>query len=179
MINEPHKELAALVATRNLGDPMKLLPVLEQLDCGQLTEELTIRRRDRNLFISQIRTVEAEFIKLSAEIATTMAVRDRRERERDVAAGFVENDEKALKFCLRKGGECPEQFEFLSRSKAELRRAETDLSAVKASLEAIQVTSSGISKELLSLKADLLAIEDEITTIGSAMGAGNCPLPPA
>jgi chromosome segregation ATPase len=158
---------------------MILLPGLEQLDCEQLAGELTIRRRDRNLFASQVRTVEAEFTNLSAEIATTIAVKDRRTKERDAAARRVEIDQRALDSCLKKGGECPKQIEFLSQSEEALRRAEADLSAVTTSLQALQATSSGISKELLSLKADLVAIDNEIGTITSAMEQASCPIPPA
>lgn len=181
MINEPQKELDALVAARNLGDPTKLLPDLTQIDCEGLAAELTTRRRTRDLFANLIPRVEEDFAKLSTDIAATVAARDRRTIERDAAARLVKTNQKALDDCEHKGGEingeCPRQELFLLQSENDLVAAEEALSAATASLQALQVKGSEIGKELLSLKADRVALEAEISTITAAMEQAHCPVP--
>ncbi|HEX4966133.1 MAG TPA: hypothetical protein VF173_35315 [Thermoanaerobaculia bacterium] len=183
-MTESQDEVNALVTARNLGDPMKLLPGVEQLDCTQLAVELAERRRDLDLFASQIRSVEEHRQSLSAEIATTQAAKDRRATELDAAARRASIDEAALEACLLHGigmvnGECSRQEVFQMKSEGALRDAKAAFSAVTTSLQALQLEESEISRELLSLKADLVAIEGEINQIILIMGQKSCLIPVA
>jgi hypothetical protein len=176
-------EVTALVAARNLGDPMKLLPNLPNLTCNQLADELIERRRLRDLFVTQIRIVGEQFTQLSSEVAIAVAVRDRRAQEAAAAAREVVRDEEILNECLKHGGhpgtgECTTEEQFLRRAEEALRSASAALAGATASLQPLQDRSLVLGQELLSLKADLAAIEDETSKILAAMQQKHCPIPP-
>ena len=182
-MTEPQDAVKALVNARNLGDPMKLLAGVDKFDCSQLTAALAERRRDHDLFTSQIRVVDERHSALLVEIATTEAIRTRRITEFDAATFRANIDDKALHECYVHGigmvhGECTVQENFQDQSHAALLAARAALSAVNASLNALQVQEASINGELLSLKADLVALGDEINQILLLMGQKGCPIPP-
>jgi len=172
------------VNARNLGDPMKLLVGIDMFDCVQLAAALAERRRDQDLFASQIRLVDERHDALLVEIATTEAIKARRITELDAATFRASTDDRALHECLVHGigmvhGECTAQANFQEESRVALVAARTALSAVNASLNGLQVKEGDVSRELLSLKADLVALGDEINQIILIMGQISCPIPPA
>jgi hypothetical protein len=177
-------EVNALVTARNFGDPMMLLSGIDQLDCAQLTADLVERRRDLDLFSSQIRIVEERRAPLLAEIATSQATRSRRATEVDAAAHRKSIDEMALTACTNQGigmvnGECTIQERFVRQSAGELRVAKAALADATASLQTLQARDSAIGLELVSLNADRVAIEGEIDQIKLIMEQKGCPIPAA
>jgi predicted nucleic acid-binding Zn-ribbon protein len=178
---EPQNEVNMLVAVRNLGDPMRLLPGVEQLDCEQLAAELAEKHRALDLFASQIRVVEGQHTQISAAVATAQAAKGRRATELEAAVRRANTDERALNACTNHGigmvnGECTIQERFYSQSQTELTAAIEALTSATNTLQDLQVKESEISAELVSLKADHLAIEGEIDQIILIMGQKSCPL---
>lgn len=181
-MTDQQAEVKALVNTRNFGDPMMLLSGIDQLDCAQLTAEIAERRRDLDLFASQIRIVEERRAPLLAEIATALVAVARRATEVDAAARRKSIDEMALTACTNQGigminGECTIQERFLRQSEGELRVAKAALAEVTASLQTLQARDSAIGLELVSLNADRVAIEGEIDQIKRIMEKKGCPIP--
>jgi vacuolar-type H+-ATPase subunit D/Vma8 len=176
-------KVKALVAARNLGDPMQLMPGTDQLDCTQLAAELAERRRNLNLFTSHVRLVEERRGSLLAEIAATEAAKNRRAIELEAAEQRAAIDKAALESCQQgngmENGECIRQEMFFLRSRSALRDAREALASVTTSLQALQVKDSELGADILSLKADITAIQEESDHIVRIMVQKGCAIPDA